>query len=52
MGLVLVILAWVMLLVLPRVFAEVSLLLLWIAVPVIFGIGMFMFAWGFVVELR
>lgn len=42
--------AWAMFAVLPIAFAEVP-ILLWALIPVIFGIGVYMFAWGFVVEL-
>lgn len=42
--------AWAMFFVLPVVFVEVP-IVLWVMMPVIFGIGIYMFAWGFVVEL-
>lgn len=43
--------AWAMFLALPVVFEEIPIILWWM-IPVIFGIGMYMFAWGFVVELH
>jgi hypothetical protein len=42
--------AWAMLFALPVVPLEVS-IILWVMIPVIFGIGIYMFCWGFVVEL-
>ena len=42
--------AWAMFFALPVFFAEVP-IVLWVMMPVIFGIGIYMFAWGFVVEL-
>ena len=42
--------AWVMAFALPVVFVEAP-IILWVMIPVIFGIGINMFAWGFVLEL-
>ena len=50
LGLFMVAVAWAMFFALPAVFLEVP-IVLWVMMPVIFGIGIYMFAWGFVVEL-
>ena len=42
--------AWAMVFALPVVLVEVP-IILWVMIPVIFGIGIYVFAWGFVVEL-
>ena len=50
LGLFMVAVAWAMFLLLPKVFVEVP-VILWVMIPAIFGIGIYMFGWGFVVEL-
>jgi hypothetical protein len=50
LGLFLVVVAWAMFVLLPVAFVEIP-ILLWVLVPVIFGIGIYMFGWGLVVEL-
>ena len=50
LGLFMVAVAWAMFFAIPVFFVEVP-IVLWVMMPVIFGIGIYMFSWGFVVEL-